>query len=171
MRILIFHGYLLGGTGSNVYNARTAQALVALGHDVYLLCQERHPERQPFVDAAGDWDDGALRVRAIERAQPRAAAEGRCTVYRPNIGGLLPVYVADTYEGITARTFAQCSDEEVASYVRANVRAVREVTELVDPQVALANHVVMGPVVLARALRGARPICGQRCTAARSSTR
>jgi hypothetical protein len=28
MRVLIFHGYLLAGTGSNVYNARLAQALV-----------------------------------------------------------------------------------------------------------------------------------------------
>ena len=28
VRILIFHGYLLGGTGSNVYNARLAAALV-----------------------------------------------------------------------------------------------------------------------------------------------
>ena len=28
MRILVFHGYLLGGTGSNVYNARLAAAFV-----------------------------------------------------------------------------------------------------------------------------------------------
>ena len=27
MRVLIFHGYLLGGTGSNVYNANLAAAL------------------------------------------------------------------------------------------------------------------------------------------------
>ena len=45
VRILIFHGYLLAGTGSNVYNARLAEALVRLGHEVHLLCQERHPER------------------------------------------------------------------------------------------------------------------------------
>ena len=45
MRVLIFHGYLLGGTGSNVYNARLAEALVGLGHEVHLLSQDRHPER------------------------------------------------------------------------------------------------------------------------------
>ncbi len=27
MKVLIFHGYLLRGTGSNVYNANVAQAL------------------------------------------------------------------------------------------------------------------------------------------------
>ena len=73
-------------------------------------------------------------------------------MYRPNIGGLLPLYVQDRYEGIEAKTFADCSDEEIARYIQANVDAVREVAELVRPQAALANHLVMGPVILARAL-------------------
>jgi glycosyltransferase involved in cell wall biosynthesis len=154
VRVLIFHGYLLDGTGSNVYNARLAAALVRLGHDVHLLSQDRHPERQPFVDAVADWDGGALRVRELGR--PRDG-DGRCTVYRPDIGGLLPVYVADRYEGIEARTFAQCSDLEVARYVAANVAAVAELSALTHAQLGLANHLVMGPVILARALAGAIP--------------
>jgi glycosyltransferase involved in cell wall biosynthesis len=155
VRVLIFHGYLLDGTGSNVYNARLAAALVQLGHDVHLLCQDRHPQRQAFVDALGDWDGGVLRVRELDRAQARhtgAARQGRCTVYRPDIGDLLPVYVADRYEGIQARTFAQCSELEIARYVDANVAAVGELLGLVRPQAALANHLVMGPVILARGL-------------------
>jgi glycosyltransferase involved in cell wall biosynthesis len=153
VRILIFHGYLLSGTGSNVYNARLAEALAGLGHEVHLLSQDRHAAEHAFVDAAGDWDTGTLRVRELRaRGQP-----GRCTVYRPDIGGLLPVYVADRYEGVEARTFARCSDEEIESYVAANVRAVEEVVALAEPEVALANHLVMGPLVLARALRGRIP--------------
>jgi len=150
VRILVFHGYLLGGTGSNVYNARLASALVRLGHEVHLLCQDRHPDDQPFVDAWGDWDEGTLRVHGT-----RAAV--RCTIYRPNIGSLLPVYVLDRYEGLEARTFAQCSDAEVARYVEANVAAVREVAARARPQIALVNHLVMGPVILARALGGEVP--------------
>jgi glycosyltransferase involved in cell wall biosynthesis len=165
VRVLIFHGYLLDGTGSNVYNARLSAALVALGHDVHLLSQDRHPERQAFVDASADWDGGRLRVREIERPGRESSPEertidgarGRCTVYRPDIGGLLPVYVADRYEGIEARTFAQCSDGEIARYIDANVAAVREVLELTGAQLALANHLVMGPVILARGLGGSIP--------------
>ena len=41
MRVLIFHGYLLRGTGSNVYNAELAAALARNGHEVHLLCQDR----------------------------------------------------------------------------------------------------------------------------------
>ena len=59
MRVLIFHGYLLRGTGSNVYNASLAQALARLGHDVHLLCQDREAAELPWVDAVGDWDGGS----------------------------------------------------------------------------------------------------------------
>ena len=41
MRVLIFHGYMLRGTGSNIYNANLARALARLGHEVHLLCQDR----------------------------------------------------------------------------------------------------------------------------------
>jgi glycosyltransferase involved in cell wall biosynthesis len=157
VRILVFHGYLLGGTGSNVYNARLAAAFVAQGHEVHLLSQDRHPERQPFVDAVGDWDAGALSVRAVRERERASAGRGSCTVYRPDIGDLLPVYVADRYDGIQARTFAECSDAEIARYLDANVAAVEELVERVEPEVALANHLVMGPAILASALGGRVP--------------
>jgi glycosyltransferase involved in cell wall biosynthesis len=145
MRVLIFHGYLLGGTGSNVYNANLAAALRRLGHEVHLLCQDRAPQLLPFVDAVGDWDGGELELRTVREPV-------RCTVYRPALAGVLPVYVADRYEGIEARPYADLSDEEIEAYVAANVRAVREVAERVQPDVALANHLVMGPLILSRAL-------------------
>jgi len=146
VRILIFHGYLLGGTGSNVYNAELGAALARAGHEVHLLCQERAPFDLDWVDAAGDWDSGSLVVGARREIV-------RATVYRPDIAGLLPVYVADRYEGIEARPFNELDDFELDRYLGANVAAVREVAARVGPDVALANHLVMGPVILARALR------------------
>jgi glycosyltransferase involved in cell wall biosynthesis len=148
VRVLIFHGYLLHGTGSNVYNAALGEAFVHLGHEVHLLCQDRAPLELPWVDAAGDWDGGGLDL-TVRREPVRA------TVYRPDIGALLPVYVADRYEGVEARPYPQLSEAEVAEYVERNVAAVREVAERVRPDVALANHLVMGPLILARALASA----------------
>ncbi len=154
MRILIFHGYLLGGTGSNVYNASLAAALVRAGHDVHLLCQEPHPEDLPFVDAVGAWAQGRLSVEVLREPV-------RCTVYRPDIGGLLPVYVADRYEGVEAKPFPELSEDEVAAYLDRNVAAVREVAERMEPEAALANHLIMGPAILARAgLRFAMKVHG-----------
>src|SRR4051795_8316568 len=144
MRVLIFHGYLLRGTGSNVYNAKLAEALRRAGHEVHLLCQDPAPQEFPWVDAVGTWRDGRLEVEVIREPV-------RATVYRPPIGRLLPVYVADRYEGFEAKPFPECSDDEIAEYLERNVAAVREVAERVAPEAALANHLVMGPVVLARA--------------------
>ncbi|HYM46136.1 MAG TPA: glycosyltransferase, partial [Solirubrobacteraceae bacterium] len=124
---------------------------VDLGHEVHLLCQDRHPERQPFVDAAGNWEQGSLRVRTL---RSRDGGHARCTVYRPDIGSLLPVYVADRYEGVQARAFVECTDAQIVAYIDANVAAVREVVARARPEIALANHLVMGPVILARALSG-----------------
>jgi len=151
VRILIFHGYLLAGTGSNVYNSQLAEAFVRLGHEVHLFSQDRHPEDQAFLSAAGDWDAGELRIRALGDEE-RGAGAGRAVSYRPDIGEILPVYVADRYEGMRALTFAECTPEQVDAYVAANVAAVAEVAALAKPDVALANHLVMGPLILARAL-------------------
>lgn len=119
MRVLVFHGYLLHGTGSNVYNARLGAALARAGHEVHMLSQDADPP-----------DIGV-------------------THHRPDIGRVLPVYVPDHYDGFDARPFYDLSDEEVERYLAANVEAVRAVGAC---DVALANHLIMGPAVLARAL-------------------
>jgi glycosyltransferase involved in cell wall biosynthesis len=145
MRILLFHGYLLRGTGSNVYNASLAAALVHLGHEVHLLCQDRHAAEMPFVDAVGRWRDGRLEIETMRDPV-------RCTAYLPDIGQTLPVYVADEYEGFEARPFPELTDDEVEHYVSVNAAAVREVAERADIELGLANHMVMGPAILARGL-------------------
>ena len=44
MRIFLWHGYLLGGTGSNVYTRALAREWSRAGHDVTVFSQEPHPE-------------------------------------------------------------------------------------------------------------------------------
>jgi glycosyltransferase involved in cell wall biosynthesis len=129
MRVLIFHGYLLHGTGSNVYNASLTQALARQGHEVHLLCQDRNADELDWV-----------------RENPSIH------VHVPDIGGLLPVFVADRYEGFRVKTFPELTDQELDRYLDANVRAVGQVVEQYgEPDAALANHLIMGPVILARA--------------------
>jgi Glycosyl transferase 4-like domain len=125
VRILIFHGYLLRGTGSNIYNANLARALAGLGHEVHLFCQDR-------------------------TARPPKGV----TIHVPDIGRLLPVYVADQYEGFDALPFPDIDETALRHYLDANITAVRSAP---SPDIALANHLVMGPVILARGLEGRAP--------------
>ncbi len=114
---------------------------------MHLLCQDREAGALEWVDRVGRWSDGRL---SFEPAGA-GAGPGTVTAYVPDIGGLLPVYVDDPYEGFRVKTFAELTDEELAAYLEANVAAVREVAgELGGVDAALANHLVMGPAILAR---------------------
>jgi glycosyltransferase involved in cell wall biosynthesis len=122
MKVLIFHGYLLRGTGSNIYNANLARALARLGHEVHLVCQDRE-----------------VQIEGVR-------------IHNPDIHGLLPVYVKDPYEGFEVKAFPEMTDAELDRYLEANVAAVRAVAEAAGGiDLALANHLVMGPAILARA--------------------
>ena len=52
VRILLWHGYLLGGTGSNVYTRQLAREWSRAGHAVTVLSQEPRPEAYDLGGAA-----------------------------------------------------------------------------------------------------------------------
>jgi len=118
VRILLWHGYLLGGTGSNVYTRALAREWSRAGHDVVVVSQERQPER---------YDLGGAQTVAVELP-----------------GGLLPVFVIDRYEGLNPAYLQDFSDAEKHAYVEANAAALRE---LLPADLVFANHVLMGAAV------------------------
>ena len=122
MRIVLWHGYLLGGTGSNVYTRALARAWGRLGHEVVVLTQERHPET---YDLGG--------ARAVRPELP---------------DGLLPTFVLDRYEGLEPRLLQELTPEQRERYVEANAAAVR--AEL-PADLVFANHVLLGGPVAAAA--------------------
>src|ERR1700751_5751247 len=113
MRIHIWHGYLLGGTGSNVYTRALAREWSRAGHDVTVVCQERAPEQ---------YDLGAARVVVPELP-----------------GCLLPVFVLDRYPGLEPRLLQDLSRAERASFVAANADVVRAL----PADLVFVNHVLL----------------------------
>ena len=114
MRIVLWHGYLLGGTGSNVYTRALAREWSRAGHEVVVLSQEPHPELYDL--------GGARHVR-------------------PEIGAVLPTFVLDRYEGLEAKLLPELTQEERDRYVELNAAAVRD--EL-PADLVFANHVLLG---------------------------
>jgi glycosyltransferase involved in cell wall biosynthesis len=145
VRILLWHGYLMTGSGSNVYTANIAREWRAGGHDVLVLCQEPRAAAEPYVDAFGDFDPDNRSVDL--RPTGMAPGEGRVAVARPWIGPILPVYVYDEYEGFTARRFTDLSDEELEDYTRRNVDALVTAIEMHRPDAIVTGHEVMGPYI------------------------
>jgi glycosyltransferase involved in cell wall biosynthesis len=125
VRVLLWHGYLLGGTGSNVYTRALAREWSLAGHDVTVVCQERHPEL---------YDLGSAQVVVPELP-----------------GGLLPTFILDRYEGLEARLLGDFTSAEREAYVEANAAALRE---LAPADLVFANHVLLGaPVGAASGMR------------------
>jgi glycosyltransferase involved in cell wall biosynthesis len=123
----LWHGYLLGGTGSNVYTRALARAWSRAGHDVTIVCQERSPK---------ELDLGGARVVVPELPD-----------------GLLPVFVLDRYEGLEAKLLQDFTEDERARYVEANAAALRA---LGPADLVFANHVLLGgPVAAASGMRHA----------------
>jgi glycosyltransferase involved in cell wall biosynthesis len=122
VKILLWHGYLLGGTGSNVYTRSLARAWARLGHEVVVFCQDPHPDRYDL---------------------------GGATVVRPDLaGGPLPVFVLDRYEDLEARYLQDLSWDERRRFVELNAAAVREHR---PADLLVANHVLLGGPVGAAA--------------------
>ncbi len=144
MKVLLWHGYLLRGSGSNIYAANVARALRANGHEVTLLCQERGVDGLDLVDEHGVVDGSGVTGLEPGGAIP---SEGRCTLLRPDIGSLLPVYVWDHYEGFEAKRFVDLTDAELDHYVQRNVAALSSAIETTTPEVMIVGHEVMGPYI------------------------
>jgi glycosyltransferase involved in cell wall biosynthesis len=117
VRILLWHGYLLEGTGSNIYTRAIAREWGRAGHEVVVFCQDLNPER---FDLAG------------------------AEVVRPEIGPLLPVFVLDRYQGLEPILLQDMSREERDRYVALNAGAL---AAHLPADLVFANHVLMGSPV------------------------
>ncbi len=118
MRILLWHGYLLSGTGSNVYTQALAKAWSLAGHEVTVFCQEREPERFDL---------------------------GGAEVVRPELPGRqLPVFVLDAYEGLEPRLLQDLTQPELDRFVAANAAAIGE---RLPADLVFCNHVLPGGAV------------------------
>jgi len=116
-RIHVWHGYLLGGTGSNIYARELTRAWARAGHDVTLFSQDPAPERFDL--------GGAVAVR-------------------PDTGPLLPVFVLDRYAGRDVRLMRACAREELDAWVEANAAALRAHG---PADLVFVNHVLLGGAV------------------------
>ncbi len=125
MRILLWHGYLLGGTGSYVYTRALAREWSRAGHEVVVVCQEPRPEGYDL---------------------------GGAQVVQPDLpGGLLPVFVLDRYEGLQPKLLQDFTPAERERYVEANSGQLRD---LLPADLVFANHVLLGaPVAAATGIR------------------
>lgn len=150
MRIVIVHGYLLDGSGSNVYVQNLCRTFCNLGHDIFLFCQESKTRDFDFISQEVTFD--AANLESSTTFRRKTPFKGKCICYRPNIGGFLPVYVYDDYPGYLVKTYVDAEKEEIDQYIAANTRALKTIFTDLDFHLLISNHSIMQPLYSSLAL-------------------
>ena len=150
MSLAILHGYLLEGSGSNLWTRCVVEALCRTGHTVQLVCQEPHPERYDCITEAYRYHlDGTVETMFTRDIAP--GFTGKCVMHKPQLGDTLPVYVWDKYEEYSnVVPMVDLPDEEIELYIERNVRVVRQVVRNHGVIAMHANHAVLSSVVAQR---------------------
>lgn len=150
MSLAILHGYLLEGSGSNLWTRCVVEALCRTGHTVQLVCQEPHPERYDCITEAYRYHlDGSVETMVKREMTP--GFTGACIMHKPQLGETLPVFVWDKYEEFSNPVpMIDLPDEAIELYLERNVRVVSEVVRSRGVTAIHANHAVLSPVVAQR---------------------
>jgi len=143
MSLVITHGYLLTGTGSNLYVNNLVRELAKVGKEVNLLCQDFDPMAIDFVNEYYEFNTENTEYKLV--GEKSSSFPGKVRVFKPNLNGFLPVYVYDHYDGYEVKEFPSCTYEEVASYVTQNKNALELVVVDFKVEVVNTNHLVMFP--------------------------
>ncbi|HEX5735463.1 MAG TPA: glycosyltransferase [Blastocatellia bacterium] len=152
--ICIIHGYLLDGSGSNLWTRSVVQSLCRQGETIHLVCQEPHPEHFDFIGEAHRYNlDGS--VEPMFRRD--VAYKGRAVMHKPQVGDLLPVYVWDRYEEFSSVVpMVELSDEAINLYLDRNTKALMHIVREHRITSIHVNHTVLMSVVVERVSRAAR---------------
>ncbi|MBA3343427.1 MAG: glycosyltransferase [Gemmatimonadaceae bacterium] len=149
--ICLLHGWLLEGSGSNLWTRSIITALARSGETVHLVCQENHPDR---YDAIAEGYRHRLSGEVETRLQRDTRFAGKCILHQPEIGDTLPVFVKDRYEEYDrVIPMIELADDEIELYIERNVEVVRQIVKQHDISAIHANHVVLMAVVAQRVSR------------------
>ncbi len=150
MRIGLYHGYEMRGSGSNEYTRYLARFLAEAGHEVHVFCREKQAEAISFVSRGLDWDgEGNVKIR-FERG------EGNCHVHRLPDQPIQAVYLTDKQREGNVKAFVSMSDTELARYHGLEEAALARVLAHSKVEVLHANHLVYQPVAALKPCKEAR---------------
>jgi len=154
MIIAVVHGYLLRGTGSNLYVSNLCRTFCRQGHQVLLFSQEEETEAFDFISSSETFAEDNLST--IINFKRITSYPGTCKHYRPNLAGMLPVYVYDHYPGFEVKEFTTLDEKELDNYIERNSIALENIFKHSGPDLVISQHTIMQPVYSSRALAKCR---------------
>ena len=102
--LCLLHGYLLEGSGSNLWTRCVVESLCRDGQTVQLVCQEPHPEQYDCIAEVPVLADGSVR----EALRARGAYRGKCIMHKPQLRRTLRCS-----SGTSTRSFEPRPDDQL----------------------------------------------------------
>ncbi len=149
MRIGLYHGYELTGSGSNEYNRYLARFLSEAGNEVHIICREDKPETIDYVSQAYKWKaDGSVETLfAYEEKKPA------CYLHQLPHGEVRPVYLTDKQRDGNVKSFVTLSNDELSAYHELNEMVVTKILSTHKLDVLHTNHLIYQPIAALEACR------------------
>ena len=158
MKIGLFHGYNLGGSGSNEYTRYLAMALLAEGAEVHLICREPEAKSLGFVDIAIRYDQDGHAEMLFDTStlsdNSTATDKPLCYLHELPDASVLPVYVTDKQRDGVVKSFSNLTDEELAEYHTVSCNALKAILSEHPLDMLHCNHVTYQPQI-------AEEVCAQ----------
>jgi len=146
MKLALYHGYELSGSGSNEYTRYLARALADQGHDVVVIACEPAPEALDIVSRAYAYGTDGAATELFRRPSP---TPGEVSLHQLPRTSVYPVFLTDKQRSGVVKAFPELSDEELGEYHRAMAAVLRSALEQERPTVLHANHMIYQPVICA----------------------
>jgi glycosyltransferase involved in cell wall biosynthesis len=152
LRLAIYHGYELSGSGSNEYTRYLARTLAALGHHVALICHEPNPAVFRFVSRASSYS-----IEGEPRLLFRRDGDGPGSVALHQLPrtSCSPVYLKDKQRAGNVKAFPELTAAELNEYHAAGAAVVARALRDDRCELLHVNHLVYQPRIALDACRHA----------------
>jgi len=151
MKIGIFHGYELTGSGSNEYVRYLARTLAQAGHEIHIICREPNPESFDFLNKGIQWgingDSKILFVRESDNT-------GKSFLHQLPSPPINAVYLTDKQRPGNVKSFVNLTDDELEEYHQFVVNSLIPVLKTYPVDILHTNHIIYQPVAAAE-------VCGK----------
>jgi glycosyltransferase involved in cell wall biosynthesis len=141
VRIGIYHGFNLTGSGSNEFTRYLTKTFLEQGHSVHIICREYHPEKIDYVGQLWQWKHDGSCITSIVN-QPY---EHTCTLHQIPYGDFYPVYISGKKSSETFKEFVDLTDEQLNEFKQLNHKLLMKIFTKIDIDILHANHLVMQP--------------------------
>ena len=143
MKIGIFHGYELTGSGSNEYTLYLSRSLLLSGLELHVICREPNPFAIDFVNSAIKWDQNGNSQILFER---NTRFKGKCVLHQMPVPPINAVYLTDKQRSGNIKSFTDLTDEELKTYHEFTVNTLRPVLVQNPVDILHANHLIYQPI-------------------------